>query len=492
MLNKIIEKIDSLINPIIVKELRQMVRGKFFWANLILFLLFQCGVLSLSLADNRNFQYSNGAETLTFLFGILFLVCYAIIPLNAGFRFARERTGRGDELLYITTITPHSIIQGKFLATMAVISLIVSSFAPFMGITFFLSGVDLPLTFFALAIGILICASATMLQICLGSLARDSNAFNVFRGLGIFFTVSTFFGVMGAISDTLRYGASRTFGTSHFYVSVAVFVFFVGLGNYFLYLASAAVISPSGVNRMYPVRRFLTLSWIVSFLVCVFYSNYAHAREVVAAWGYLYLMIFSAYYFVAVSEREKLSLRVAKELPEGRIKRIWAFLFFSGSAGGIAWALLMQILTIVAVFGGELSGVFAKFLYSSWAEEFLKFALSVMLYGLAYNLIASFIQRHFLRDYISIRSTWVISLIIGAIFCISPIFLGFFFGFRDEYFVLGSPLSMASRKLWPVGVVIASISSFLALTINFPWLFGQYKEIQAFVSPIARKEMDNE
>ncbi|EKD83939.1 MAG: hypothetical protein ACD_39C00350G0002, partial [uncultured bacterium] len=133
--NTIIDRLDERINPIIVKELRQIVRGKFFWGVLILFLGFQCVVLSLSLAD-QNVHYGNtGQETLMFLYAVLFLASFAIIPIYSGFRFSRERSEGSDELLFITTITPQAIIRGKFAAAFLIILLINSAFAPFMSMT---------------------------------------------------------------------------------------------------------------------------------------------------------------------------------------------------------------------------------------------------------------------------------------------------------------------------------------------------------------------
>jgi hypothetical protein len=125
----LLDRLDDGLNPIIVKELRQVARGRFFWGVLILFLVIQCGVLSLAIADRGFTNRSVGAETLLFLFFFLFFASYVLIPLNTGFRFARERNEGSDELLYITTITPPRDNSRKFAASMVLYSSAVHAFA---------------------------------------------------------------------------------------------------------------------------------------------------------------------------------------------------------------------------------------------------------------------------------------------------------------------------------------------------------------------------
>ena len=133
----LIDRIDDLLNPIIVRELRQVVRGKFIWSVLILFLVFQCAILSISIAGRGMTSRSVGMDTLSFLFSILFFASFLLIPLFNGFKFAREQSEGSDELLFITTITPEAIIRGKFAASMIFILMLYSAFSPFMAMTFF-------------------------------------------------------------------------------------------------------------------------------------------------------------------------------------------------------------------------------------------------------------------------------------------------------------------------------------------------------------------
>jgi hypothetical protein len=483
----IVERIDDRLNPIIVKELRQVVRGRFFWGVLVLFLGFQCAVLSLSIADRGMSNSSVGADTLTFLFAILFLGCFTVIPLYSGFRFAKERGESSEELLFITTITPQSIIRGKFAASMAFVLLIFSAFAPFMAMTFFLSGVDMPMMFLILFLGLLLCGVATILQIALGSLARDVSAFNLLRGVGLFIQVSMFFTLTSMVSDIIRYGASRMFGLTNFQLALTTTVFFIVGAGYFLYLAAAAVVSPAGSNRMYPVRRFLTLFWLLSFAFTAYWAYITSEVQIFFAWSFISIISLNFMLVVSVSERDYLTRRVAKEIPDNFWGSRYAFFFSSGAANGLVWCLALIGGTIAAI--TLLDKINASYAYSSSTlSEFYQFAFGFSAYIFAYSLIASFIRRVFLSEYISVRNTWVVALIVCAVFALLPMFFGIFAGSNSDVLMIGNPFSIVSHRSRDLGTTFAIAMSIVALVINFPWLLRQIKEFFAASQVLSHAE----
>ncbi|GAB4271926.1 MAG: ABC transporter permease [Candidatus Rifleibacteriota bacterium] len=475
--NELIDRIDDSLNPIIVKELRQVVRGRFLWGVLLLFLGFQCAVLSVSIADRGMSNSSVGADTLIFLFVILFVGCFAVIPLYSGFKFAKERGENSEELLLITTITPYSVIRGKFAASMAFILLIFSAFAPFMAMTFFLSGVDMPLMFLVLFLGLLVCGGATMLQIALGSLAHDLSAFNLLRGVGLFIQISLFFSLIGIVSEIFRFGAARMFGTSQFYEALGTMIFFILAATYFLYLAAAAVISPSGSNRMLPLRRYLTRLWLISLAITFYWIITGSKASLIYGWGFICVSVLNFMLVIAVSERDYLTRRVARDIPKGWLQNRLAFLLSSGAAGGITWCLTMIVLTIIVVFMTSDYLFTGAYVYAR--AEFFEFAFGFTSYILAYTLLAAFIRRVFLAEYISIRNTWVVALIVCAVFSIAPMFLGILAGSGSDLLMVGNPFSIASSRSREVGIIFAATMSVIGLIVNLPWLYRQAREFFA-------------
>jgi hypothetical protein len=469
-LSGLVEKIDDRINPITVKEMRQVVRGKFFWGILILFLGFQCVVLSLSLADGAASRGNSGSEALGFLFGILMLGCFAIIPLYSGFRFAKERSENNEELLYITTITPFSIIWGKFTAAFAFILLIFSAFAPFMAMTFFLKGVDMPLMFLILGLCLLICAVATIFQLALGSLARDGNIFNVLRGIGLFVQISFFFTVASMVAEALRYGGARFFGVANTLGGILTFIFLLaGLAS-FLFLAAAAVVSPPTSNKMKPVRGFLTIFWFLSFCVAYYWSTQSFHSPLISGWGIMSIFAINFMMIVSVCERENLTARVARNVSKTFLKNRLDFIFSSGSAGGIVWCLLMLVATIIVV------SLFPSASSLRVHNEFYKVAFGFSAYIFAYGMLGSFIRRVFLADFVKCTNTWVIVLVTCMVFALGPLFLGIFFGSGNEFMMIGNPMSVFSYRFNDLSAVFAFTLAIISLILNIPWIFRQLKQ----------------
>ena len=478
-LNNIIDRCDERINPIIVKELRQIVRGKFFWGVLILFLGFQCVVLSLSLADQSAHYNNSGQETLMFLYGVLFLASFAIIPIYSGFRFSRERSEGSDELLFITTITPQTIIRGKFAAAFLIILLINSAFAPFMSMTFFLSGVDLWATFVMILLGLVVSAAGTMFQICIGSLSREGGSMYLFRGAGLLFQVMMFFSLMSISSEMVRYGLDRTFSSGYLYSSIATFVTFMAAGTYLLYHAAAAVVSPAGTNRMLPVRVAATILWLVTLLMTGYWAVVSSNFEVFAIWGFLSSYVLSMSCLVAVSERDFITERVARDIPSGFVRGRLAFVFFSGAAGGLAWVLILQILTFAVILLASGAPAFGS---RNMMGDFVLYSGSFYCYLLGYSLLAAFIRRVFIADHIDIRNTWVVALLTCAVLSIVPILAGGVMGMGSEDLLIANPLYVSAVRRSDSVLLFAACLAVIGLVINAAWLGRQFKDFY--------KEMD--
>ncbi len=467
----VFDRCDDLLNPIIVKELRQVVRGRFFWGVLILFLIFQCLVLSFSIAEKGMTSRHVGAEALEFLFGILFFASYVLIPVFNGMKFAKEQTEGTDELLFITTITPEKIIMGKFAAGMVFILLIFSAFSPFMFMTFFLSGVDLSMTLLALLAGLLFSSIGAMVQICCAALSQDTHSQQFFRGAGIFLQVTTYFSLMGMGSEIMRYGGVRFagfVGGPGLYSSILIMSLFL---IYFLFKAAAAVIQPTGADRMRPVRLTVTGGWLLTLVIAIYWAFEFSSARFIILWGGTVCAALVVMTMVTVSERDSISERVARDLPAGPTGRRLAFILSSGAAGGMAWVALMTAFTVlvVNVFAGT-----TKVLYRGDLNEASIAMLTFMSFTLGYGLFAVFIRRAFFSSLVETRNNWVVMLLVFVGFSVLPMLLGVFVGSNSDLIMMGNPF-VASAKL-AEGVLVGIGVLFAGLLTNFLWLKRQVRE----------------
>ena len=470
-LQNVFDRCDDLVNPIIVKELRQVVRGRFFWGVLILFLIFQCLVLSFSIAEKGMSSRHVGAEALEFLFGILFFASYVLIPVFNGMKFAKEQTEGSDELLFITTITPEKIIMGKFAAGMVFILLIFSAFSPFMFMTFFLSGVDLSMTLIGLLVALLFSSIGAMVQICCAALSQDTHSQQFFRGAGIFVQVTSYFSLMGMGSELVRYGGVRFWGFNGGPGLYATILASSLLLIYLLFRAAVAVIQPTGADRMRAVRLTASGGWLLTLAMAVYWALEAASARFIILWGGLVCAILVLMTMVAVSERDRISERVARDLPAGQTGRRLAFIISSGAAGGLAWVALMTAFTVLVV---NLFAGLTRVPYRGDLNEASIAMLTFMSFSIGYGLFAAFIRRAFFSGMVEIGNNWVIMLLVFVGFSVLPMFLGVFVGSNSDLIMMGNPF-VASSKL-AEGVLAGIGVLFFGLLINFMWLKRQVDE----------------
>ena len=132
---------DDALNPVLVKELRQIVRGKIIW----LVLTFCASLLAIFIYQAFNDEsivntQESGKKVFLFIYGILLVVTVFVVPLYHAIRFFNDKNAKADELAYITTISPFEIIKGRFYACMVSVVMIYSLAAPFMCLLFYLPG----------------------------------------------------------------------------------------------------------------------------------------------------------------------------------------------------------------------------------------------------------------------------------------------------------------------------------------------------------------
>ena len=117
------ERFDDGINPIVVKELRQAVRGRFVVTVITLSLAAQLiAVAVLAVTERISLQNVNaqpvGLGAFMTIFTLLFTACIFFVPMYSGFRMASERSDTNVDLLFITTIRTlwHEVIGFLFLS----------------------------------------------------------------------------------------------------------------------------------------------------------------------------------------------------------------------------------------------------------------------------------------------------------------------------------------------------------------------------------------
>lgn len=143
------------MSPMLVKELRQGVQsGVFAWTFILLqaamFILMTLWLLERSAqSGTRDTGFFHG--TFWWLFGIAAML---VIPLRASFSMVSERQGQTLDLLRLTRLSSTQIVFGKWLSTMAQVTLLAVAVLPYVVLQYFFGGLDViaDLTLFLLVL----------------------------------------------------------------------------------------------------------------------------------------------------------------------------------------------------------------------------------------------------------------------------------------------------------------------------------------------------
>lgn len=428
---RLLDRIDDALNPIVVKELHQAVKSRLVvWALLVL-LLIEVVVLGTFLLfrqvrDPSQVDIEGGQLIFLWLNGIMLTIGMLLIPAYAGARLGAERSDQNVDLLFISTLEPRKIIWGKFLSAALLACIIFGACAPFITFTYLLRGLDLPVILLIMLMDLMTVLSATMLTIFIGAVPAN-RGLKALLSLGCL--ILLIIGLWGAIGGSYEL-------TSHPWTMLSepeVFWTVVGsiaagllalMGLFFVW--SVALISPPSSNRAFVVRIYELGMWIAMGAVFAVTAYVTRTPQFIyIAWqSWAMLFLFGLQFVISINERETWGPRMARAIPQRPIRRMLAFLFYSGSAGGILYALLMLGLTagvsaiLVSVFEDRFSSRFGLgFGFDFWRDfKALQvvFAL-IVLYLYGYGMTAILIRNTLFRGKLQPVYTWVLFVLIAFV-----------------------------------------------------------------------------
>ncbi len=421
-------RLDDWLNPIVVKELRQAVRSRVVVAALMLFLVLQVAVLafyvlSTEVGAGRDADiFRAGREVFTILQGILLGTCL-LVPAYAGVRLGAERSDTNVDLLFISTLRPRAIVAGKLLSAVVLVLLVFSACAPFMTFTYLLRGLDIPTIALILLLDFLVALWGIQAAIFLAAIPAPAAVRGVFLLAGLAGLIGLFSATLAATRGLLLFGFA--IDSTDFLVGLVAAVVLVLAGVGMLFVWSVAVLSPPSANRSLVVRAYAVGYWLATGLALGYLSRHTSDLMPLATWVLLNGLLFSLLLLVAINERDHWGPRVARWIPRRSWLRAPAFLFYSGSAGGVLFAVLLFLLTVGL-------GLLAKHLNPHWRElqdgaELIKFVLIVGLFAYCYGMSAALVRATLLRHHIKPINTWLVALLLAGLGSVLPYMIAYFF-----------------------------------------------------------------
>ena len=477
------------VNPIAVKEFRQAVRSRLVVAVLMLFLVVDLLVLGghLLTTPEAGVSTEGGRNVFMFLLSVLLVTCVGFVPVYSGVRLSLERNDVNLDLLYITTISPGAIVRGKYFTAMALTLLIFSASAPFVVLTYLLRGIDLPTIFYLLAIALLVCAVANAMGIFAGCVP-GSWFMRGLVGLGmLILLIYVIAGMLRYVQYSVMFGGfPGATGGWQFWTGFGTTVLMALLGIGLLHVMSVALVSPKAFNRMLIPRIYVTSCWAVAGAVMAWWNWNAMGSEMLAVWVYLSAVLFSGLAVLALGERDTWSRRVRRTIPRNPLLRVFAFLLYTGSAGGILWCTLMFAATLYV--GYAWSGLAAGFPRArpSSAELFTNLTIFYG-YVLCYCLTTAFLRTVALKNVPTVYLP-VAAILLGVALSVGPYLMGFFvtdsraWRYDPAEYLLGSPLILTEVHRNVEAIVGPFLIGWTLLGVvgSSLWFFGQWRRFTPY------------
>ena len=470
-----LDDLSDRLNPVFIKESRQVFHNKIVLVTLSLLLAAELFMHLIILVN-----YSTMSEnTLEELGKISFVIQQVMIGISivlicvfrAGNTFVQERSVAELDYSRISVITPHKILIGKVLSQLLIMVDIYTIAMPFMFIAYFLRGISIPqMVGWSLAVFPIY---LVLLFLCLFVASFGKKGVNggvvalmFFFGQGVvpFFLVLLFENGDDLVKIIVGY--------------VIVFVYVAML----LYTLTIAVINNFG-NRMYWFRlqtafQFFFLVFLTILFACM-KSMQDFAMEVFSKLAVnLVLLLVIINCLVTLMERVEPGKRVMAERPKRLSRRLLRFIFSSGRASGLLFSWLSLI-----VIGGILAAVFLLMIDDvSTNDVFLMIVgeYSVALYILFYLQFALILTRAFKKlkpEYAGVFTF----LLFFALPTLCVAVLTFDGGHFHDYWglLLTTPIWFGGEGEYALAVVVVGL--IMCLLTAMP-LFGfVYKSMKTFV-----------
>ncbi len=331
------------MNPVTLKELRQLTRSRTIAGAIVGFFLVQLVAAALVVVAETNSHGELDDDCGELVFGwlaaILAPILAFVVPGNLFARLVSEHGPGRAELLSATALRPSALVDGKIRSGLAMLALFLAGALPFLLCSYLLGGVDV-LFVLSWTLAVAVCAStAVHLSLFLGSLRLTAP----FRWcIWAFCAIPC---VPFALLSATGYEELDWNEWEWLSIMAGLFV----TANFLLRGLAIALVAPPATDRVRPLRLTLVGLWF-AWLWVVLIESLAHPPVVGSAAGHFAagVAMFASFAGVAVLALAAFDLsspsgptrRVLLDRPRSRLRRLLRFPFTTGAESGLAFALL--------------------------------------------------------------------------------------------------------------------------------------------------------
>lgn len=335
-----LERWSDGIPPVLLREVRQSLRGRVFRIAFLLVLtagiVAAVGVAAVGEVTLRE-PSEVGRELFDLLVAGLFLTCLVQVPFSAFQSLAAEWDDDTYELLALSNLRPRRIVIGKLLGALLQSLLHVCALTPAIVFCFLLRGVGL-LEVGLLVGWILILGSAySAIGIALASLSRLRVVRGILQAAFVLLIVFTSIGLNEEVRRELLHSSSREM----LMLSIGLLACCLGLGSLGLEVAAARLAHPeenrsTGVRCVVAATLVALFAWLHGLLMTFGYEAEAagYVSMTIATIGALFAGAFA-------TERDALGRRARIDVPRSPLLAGLLAPLLPGGTRGLLYAALL-------------------------------------------------------------------------------------------------------------------------------------------------------
>lgn len=347
----------ELLNPILVKEVRQALKSRQFEVSFGLTLLAAvCWTLFfVSVSVPRIFYIPDGGTVLLRGYAFILLVPLLIIIPFAAFRSLTSEVEESTfELLSITSLSAKQIVTGKMATAALQILLYVSALTPYIVLTYMLRGVSLVSIGILLGMTVIYSVMLVSVALMVATVSRTRSGQSGMSVLLLALLVISFFTFSSVIfSDALDELVSVALTRTAAIAVFAVLTILIALFSLTMQAAAAAIDFPSE-NKSTPIRKRMLvllsvlLFWLAMFMASMRNQPFVGAAEIGVGVLIPFFLVWSAIGAIVCGERGMISPRARRSLPETFLGR--AMLTWLSPGAGLGYVFMVVVFASVALF----------------------------------------------------------------------------------------------------------------------------------------------
>ncbi|MFT5150349.1 MAG: hypothetical protein ACI841_000330, partial [Planctomycetota bacterium] len=379
------EFLDDFWNPILVKEVRQALRGRFFRVSFVLVLaalLIACAAMIIDMGTTVSSH-----EGRDFFFGIFVCLSAAVmglVPFAAFNSMGAEWEENTFELLVISNLRPNRILIGKLLSAWTQSLLYFSAFTPFLVFAFLLRGIDLGVVGVMLITAQVGSVALSILAIFLSTLSKQRFVRIVLMAILSGALILAVIGVSVMTEGLLRRpGELRD---RDFWLGCGASMIAIGTVASFCFLAACNMLAHSEENRSTGLR---ILSCVVLLIMMVFVGlmmNLRADRSALSGTSIMMIVCMLVPGTFFATEAERLGRRVRPRIPRTQLISTLVAPWLPGGSRGLILFSGQLLLIVLFSSAGHLLLLGPA---DRWADEGCLGVILAALYAFFYVALPS-------------------------------------------------------------------------------------------------------